>query len=79
MRDHGQDLARIEVEKDEMDNLFDVGKLGKIEQAFKDNGFRYVTIDIGGYKKSGLTTPEKTMAASSVDISFKKKAHNELK
>jgi len=79
VRDHGQDLARIEVEKDEMENLFDVGKLGKIEQAFRENGFKYVTIDIGGYKKSGLSAPEKTVAAGSVDISFKKKPQNELK
>jgi uncharacterized protein len=79
VRDHGQDLARIEVEKDEMENLFDLGKLDKIEKAFRENGFKYVTIDIGGYKKSGLTTPEKTVTAPSVDISFKKKAHNELK
>jgi uncharacterized protein len=79
VRDHGQDLARIEVEKDEIENLFDLGKLDKIERAFRENGFKYVTIDIGGYKKSGLTTPEKTVAAASVDISFKKKAQNELK
>jgi pyridinium-3,5-biscarboxylic acid mononucleotide sulfurtransferase len=72
VRDHGQDLARIEVEKDEMENLFDVGKLAKIEQAFRENGFKYVTIDIGGYKKSGLSAPKKTAAAGSAGISFKK-------
>jgi uncharacterized protein len=76
VRDHGQDLARIEVEKDEMENLFDIGKLCKIELAFKKNGFKFVTIDIGGYKKSGLGAHEKTGAAGAgagaVDISFKK-------
>jgi uncharacterized protein len=78
VRDHGQDLARIEVEKEEMENLFDIGKLGKIELAFKENGFKFVTIDIGGYKKSGLGAHDKTAAAGvgagaeAVDISFKK-------
>ena len=73
VRDHGQDLARIEVEKEEMENLFDIDRLGKIELAFKENGFKYVTIDIGGYKKSGLGAPDKAgAAAAAVGISFKK-------
>jgi len=54
VRDHG-DLARIEVEKEEITKLFDIDKLNEIELTFNENGFRYVTIDIGGYKKSGLT------------------------
>ena len=58
VRDHG-DLARIEVEKEEMTKLFDIEKLNEIELPFKVNGFRYVTIDIGGYRKSGLTTSDK--------------------
>ncbi len=80
VRDHGQDLARIEVEKEEMENLFDVGKLGKIELAFKENGFKYVTIDIGGYKKSGLGAHDKPGPGSeavAVDISFNKKRQGE--
>lgn len=73
VRDHGQGLARIEVEKEEMENLFDIDKLGKIELAFKENGFKYVTIDLGGYKKSGLSAPDKAgAAAAAVGISFKK-------
>ena len=73
VRDHGQGLARIEVEKEEMENLFDIDKLGKIELAFKENGFKYVTIDIGGYKKSGISAPDKAgAAAAAVGISFKK-------
>jgi uncharacterized protein len=58
VRDHG-DLARIEVEKEEMVKLFDTEKLDEIESLFRVNGFKYVTIDIGGYKKSGLTAPDK--------------------
>lgn len=58
VRDHG-DLARIEVEKEEIIKLFDIEKLNEIELPFKVNGFKYVTIDIGGYKKSGLTASDK--------------------
>jgi uncharacterized protein len=58
VRDHG-DLARIEVEKEEIKKLFDTEKLNEIELPFKVNGFKYVTIDIGGYRKSGLTAPYK--------------------
>ena len=57
VRDHG-DLARIEVEKEELEKLFDIEKLKKIESPFKDQGFRYITIDIEGYKKSGNTVNE---------------------
>ncbi len=58
VRDHG-DLARIEVEKEEIIKLFDIEKLNEIELPFKVNGFKYVTIDIGGYKKSGLAASDK--------------------
>ncbi|HZH39252.1 MAG TPA: hypothetical protein VEX17_04240, partial [Bacillales bacterium] len=58
VRDHG-DLARIEVEKEEITKLFDIEKLNEIELPFKANGFKYVTIDIGGYKKSGLAASGK--------------------
>ncbi len=59
VRDHG-DLARIEVEKEDIIKLFDVDKLGDIELPFKENGFKYVTIDISGYKKSGLNILDNT-------------------
>ena len=58
VRDHG-DLARIEVEKEEITKLFDMEKLNEIELPFKVNGFKYVTIDIGGYRKSGLAASGK--------------------
>jgi uncharacterized protein len=59
VRDHGE-LARIEVEKEEITKLFDVDKLSDIELPFKENGFKYVTIDISGYKKSGLNVLDNT-------------------
>lgn len=58
VRDHG-DLARIEVEKEEIVKLFDMGKLSQLELPFKGFGFKYITIDIEGYKKSGLSISDK--------------------
>jgi len=52
VRDHG-DLARIEVEKEEIIKLFDLEKLEQIETPFKDQSFKHIKIDIEGYKKSG--------------------------
>ncbi len=52
VRDHGE-LARIEVEKEELIKLFDVNKINEIEIPFKESGFKYITIDIEGYRKSG--------------------------
>lgn len=53
VRDHGN-LARIEVERDELTKLFNLIELEKVEKFFKLWGFEYITIDIGGYRKSGL-------------------------
>lgn len=58
VRDHG-DLARIEIEKEEIVKLFDMGKLSQLELPFKGYGFKYITIDIEGYKKSGLSVSDK--------------------
>ncbi len=58
VRDHG-DLARIEVEKEELIKLFDLSKLNQIESPFKEYGFKHITIDIEGYKKSGLIISDK--------------------
>ncbi len=58
VRDHG-DLARIEVEKEELIKLFNIDKLGKIEIPFKEQGFKHITIDIEGYRKSGLIISDK--------------------
>jgi len=58
VRDHG-DLARIEVEKEELIKLFDLTKLIQIELPFKEYGFKHITIDIEGYKKSGLIVSDK--------------------
>lgn len=53
VRDHG-DLARIEVGNDELHRLFDVKKLGEADQMIKELGFRYVSVDIRGYRQGSI-------------------------
>lgn len=53
VRDHGE-LARIEVGNDELHRLFDVRKLGEANQTIKELGFRYVSVDMKGYRQGSL-------------------------
>jgi uncharacterized protein len=50
VRDHGE-LARIEVGNDELHKLFDIKKLGDADRMVKELGFRYVSVDIKGYRQ----------------------------
>ena len=54
VRDHG-DIARIEVPKEELYKLFDMTKLNLLDAQIKKQGFRFVTIDTGGYHSGNLT------------------------
>jgi pyridinium-3,5-biscarboxylic acid mononucleotide sulfurtransferase len=49
VRYHG-DLARIELGEDELARAADLAARGAIVQAGKQHGFRYVTLDLGGYR-----------------------------
>jgi uncharacterized protein len=53
VRDHG-DIARIEVPKEELYKLFDMTKLNLLDAQIKKQGFRFVTIDTGGYHSGNL-------------------------
>jgi pyridinium-3,5-biscarboxylic acid mononucleotide sulfurtransferase len=53
VRDHG-DIARIEVAKEELYKLFDMAKLNLLDVQIKKQGFRFVTIDTGGYRSGSL-------------------------
>jgi pyridinium-3,5-biscarboxylic acid mononucleotide sulfurtransferase len=53
VRDHG-DIARIEVGRGELSKLFDVDRLAKIDAELRNLGFKYVTIDIRGYRSGSL-------------------------
>jgi pyridinium-3,5-biscarboxylic acid mononucleotide sulfurtransferase len=57
VRDHG-DIARIEVEPMELSKLFDLGKLAKIDAELRNLGFKYVTVDIRGYRSANLAIVE---------------------
>ncbi len=53
VRYHRGDLARIEVPVDRLATLTDMG-LGRIVQRFKEIGFRFVTVDIEGFRSGNL-------------------------
>lgn len=53
VRCHG-DLARIEVPKEDRKKLFDEMQLNRISQELKRIGFRYVTLDLEGYRTGSL-------------------------
>lgn len=57
VRDHG-DIARIEVAPMELPKLFDVDKLAKIDVEIRNLGFKYVTVDIRGYRSGNLVVIE---------------------
>lgn len=57
VRDHG-DIARIEVAPMELTRLFDVDKLAKIDVELRNLGFKYVTVDIRGYRSGNLVVIE---------------------
>jgi len=54
VRHHG-DTARIEVESGEIGVLMDDEKRGAAVEALKQLGYRYVTLDLEGYRPSGTS------------------------
>ena len=49
-----EDLARIEVNKDEISKFYDDGIINKVNLKFKEIGFKYVTVDLNGYKMGSM-------------------------
>ena len=54
VRDCGE-IARIEIPSEELSKLFDMAKLHALDRQVKKQGFRFVTIDTGGYKSGNLS------------------------
>lgn len=52
VRMHGDNLARIEVEKEELSRLLELGNI--IAAKFKELGFVYVTMDLLGYRVGSM-------------------------
>lgn len=53
VRWHGE-IARIELDPDEMSRLVDPGVRSRLIALVKDAGFRYVTVDLEGYRQGSL-------------------------
>jgi pyridinium-3,5-biscarboxylic acid mononucleotide sulfurtransferase len=51
VRDHG-DLARIEVEKDELGKVLDPELIPQLINVIKGHGFKFVTLDLEGYRSN---------------------------
>ncbi len=53
VRNHG-DLARIELQRQDREKIFNEDLMDKIGDKFKKLGFKYVTLDLQGYKMGSL-------------------------
>ena len=53
VRHHG-DIARIEIARDEMPKALTVEIFDNLSREFKRIGFRFVTIDVDGYRTGAL-------------------------
>lgn len=53
VRHHGE-IARIELPPEDLSRVFSEGLNGKISQALKAIGYRYVTLDVEGYRTGSL-------------------------
>ena len=47
-------MARIEVDKKEICKFYDDEMINKINLKFKEIGFKYVTLDLNGYKMGSM-------------------------
>ena len=57
VRDH-QDVARIEVGKEEIKDMLDLEKISVIDSRLKDLGFKHIALDLSGYKnRENLNNP----------------------
>jgi uncharacterized protein len=61
VRYHG-DLARIEVAQNEIDRLFEKATRDAVVKRFKDLGFRYVSLDLQGFRSGSLNEGLKAKA-----------------
>ena len=54
VRNHG-DVARIEVAKEELPGLIESDRCARISMKLKELGFKFVTVDLEGYRPGGVT------------------------
>lgn len=53
VREHG-DIARIEIARDEIRKVFNLELTGKIADVFRGFGFKYVTLDLRGFRSGAM-------------------------
>jgi uncharacterized protein len=54
VRNHGE-VARIEVDKEELPRLIESDRCARISSKLKELGFRFVTVDLEGYRPGGVS------------------------
>lgn len=54
VRDYG-DLARIELAVEELPKLLEAGRRGRLVETLKGVGYRFVTLDLEGYRPGGVS------------------------
>jgi pyridinium-3,5-biscarboxylic acid mononucleotide sulfurtransferase len=54
VRDHG-DMARIELATEELPDLMRPGRRERVAEAMKTIGYRFVTLDLEGYRRGGVS------------------------
>ncbi len=54
VRDHG-DIARIELSHHELPHLMDPHRRARVSRELKELGFRFVTVDLEGYRPGGIS------------------------
>jgi len=58
VRHHGE-IARIELERDDIATFISKGLMEKVVKKFKELGFLYVTLDLEGYRMGSMNEPLK--------------------
>jgi len=53
VRHHGE-IARIEIERDELDRAFSSKMAAQLVSIFRNLGFKYVTLDCEGYRPGSM-------------------------
>ena len=56
VRIHG-DIARIEVNRTELSRIAEPETAAGLNEYFQSLGFRYVTLDLGGYQQGSMNKP----------------------
>jgi uncharacterized protein len=56
VRDHGE-IARIELAVEELPGLLQPGRRERLAETLKKLGYRFVTVDLEGYRQGGVSLP----------------------